>query len=238
MQFFYQDDFVTLINGDSFQVLQNLKIKFNSIVTDPPYAINFQNNHWDSAQFDLIKYKTLFHNILQSDGNLIMFQGWSNVSNVIQNYNNFKLKNWVIWDRIKGRGAKTNFVSTRQDILWFVKDQKKYTFNPMLSNIKKKTGGSIGKRNGCQYRKLSNVWYDISPIVPWSKQRVDHPTQKPIQLLQRIISVFTNQNQIVLDPFAGSGTTAIACKRLNRKCVLIEKEEKYCNIIVDRLKEV
>lgn len=166
-----------------------------------------------------------------------MFQGWSNVAKTIYSYNNFYLNNWIVWDRIKGRGAKKNFVSTRQDILWFVKNPKNYIYNPQISNIKKKTGGSIGKKNGCEYRKLSNVWSDISPIVPWSPQRVKHPTQKPVELMKRIILLFSNENNIILDPFAGSGTTGIACMNTNRKCILIEKNQDYCNIIKQRINQ-
>lgn len=235
MGLFYQDEFVKLYHADSYFLISQLNLVFDAIVTDPPYAINYQNHQWDDKSFTLQGYCDLFYDLLKDSGNLILFQGWSNVVNTIQNFEKFKLKNWIIWDRIKGRGARTNFVSTRQDILWFVKKLNAYTFNPQPSKIKKKTGGSIGKKNGCQFRKLSNVWSDISPIVPWSNQRVEHPTQKPLQLMQRIVRVFTNQGDIVLDPFGGSGTTAIACKSLKRKCVIVQKQLQYCQIIKDRL---
>ena len=77
------------------------------------------------------------------DGNAIIFQGWSNVNRTIDCFINegYNFNNWIIWDRIKGRGAKKNFVSTREDILWF-SNGKNYVFNPVISNIKKKTGGA------------------------------------------------------------------------------------------------
>lgn len=232
---YYQNDLILLYHGDSKIILKQINKKFDAIITDPPYAINFQKNDWDKKDFNIGQYSQLFYDQLSTTGNLILFQGWSNVNKTIFDFNNFILKNWIIWDRIKGRGAKTNFVSTRQDILWFIKDQKQYTFNPQTSNIKKKTGGSIGTKNGCEYRKLSNVWTDISPIVPWSKQRENHPTQKPLQLIERLVRIFSKQGDVILDPFGGSGTTAIACMNLNRKCIIIEKEEKYCEIIKNRL---
>lgn len=233
---YYENDLVKLYKGDSMQVLKQLDYCFDAIITDPPYAINFQRNHWDKTSFDICCYSNCFYQKLKHNGNLIMFQGWSNACNTIDKFSKiFFLKNWIIYDRIKGRGAKINFVSTRQDILWFTKNEKTYTFNQQPSNIKKKTGGSIGTKNGCQYRKLSNVWSDISPIVPWSQERVAHPTQKPLQLMQRLVRIFSNQNDIILDPFAGSGSTAIACLNQNRKCILIQKEEKYCEIIKNRI---
>lgn len=234
---YYKNDLITLYKGDSIQILKYLDLNFNSIITDPPYAIDFQKNQWDKKTFDIGEYADVFYDKLSVNGNLILFQGWSNVSDTISKFNSFNLKNWIIWDRIKGRGAKTNFVSTRQDILWFTKDKKNYIFNAQPSNIKKKTGGSIGTKNGCEYRKLSNVWSDISPIVPWSSQRYEHPTQKPLQLIQRLVRIFSNKNDLILDPFGGSGTTAVACMNLNRKCILIEKQQKYCEIIKNRLQK-
>lgn len=70
-----------------------------------------------------------------------------------------------------------------------------------------------------------------------SEKRGFHPTQKPVALFEYLIKTYTNENDTVLDPFAGSGTTGVACKNLNRNYILIEKEEKYYNIIKDRLDE-
>lgn len=240
MKKYYQNDKISLYNGDSKQILSQLNLKVNAVVTDPPYAINFENNKWDKSNFDIYPYINLINDIVEQNGNILMFQGWSNVTQTINKFKqtNLFLKNWIVYDRIKGRGAITNFVSTRQDLLWYVKDEKNYTFNNEPSKIKKKTGGSIGNKNGCQFRKLTNVWTDISPIVPWSSQRVDHPTQKPLQLMQRIIRIFTNENDVVLDMFAGSGTTGVACYNLNRKCILIEKQQQYCQIIKNRFQKL
>lgn len=71
---------------------------------------------------------------------------------------------------------------------------------------------------------------------PYGKERV-HPTQKPVALIEYLIKTYTNENEIVLDFAAGSGTTGVACINTNRKCVLIEKEEKYCLLTKQRLIE-
>lgn len=226
-----------VILGDCFEHL--CKLENNSvdlISVDPPYEILFENLEWDKKGID---WKTLtdeFFRILKPTGNLIVFQGWSNVcenKSIIEE--KFTLRNWIIWDRIKGRGATTNVVSTREDILWFTKSQK-YTYNKIFSNIKKKTGG-LGKKNGQECRSLSNVWTDISPIVPWSKERVKHPTQKPVQLMERIITIYSNENDLVLDCFAGSGSTGVAAKNINRNFIMIEKDENYYKIILERLNQ-
>jgi site-specific DNA-methyltransferase (adenine-specific) len=226
-----------IILGDCFDNLS--KIEDNTIdliAIDPPYEISYENLDWDKKVLNWNILRDEFFRILKPTGNLIIFQGWSNVSETKKILEEkFILKNWIVWDRIKGRGANTNMVSTREDILWLVKG-KDYTYNKIYSTIKKKTGG-LGAKNGQECRALSNVWTDISPIVPWSKERVKHPTQKPLQLMERIITIFSNENDLVLDCFAGSGSTGVASKNLNRNFIIIEKDENYHSIIIDRLKE-
>ena len=227
-----------IIKGDC--LIEIAKIPDNSvdlIILDPPY--NLSMDKWDKFTSEgYIRLLELVSNqckrILKDTGSLWCFSGWSSVEVVRQQFGrNFKLRNWVIWDRIKGRGAKYNLVSTREDILWFTKSDK-YIFNKQSSSIKKATKG-MGLKNGDDCRKLSNVWTDISPIVPWSVERVKHPTQKPVKLIERIIRVSSNEGDTILDPFAGSGTTGVACKNLNRNYILIEKEQEYIDIINKRL---
>lgn len=222
------NDRIVLIHGNCFSVDVQ---KVDTIIADIPYVIGYAD--WDLFDFDAFfsKYKHKF-----SD-NFLVFAGWSHAGKVkdIAEKNKLLCRNRIIWDRIKGRGAKYNLVSTAEDILWFA-HQEKSTFNRIDSTIKKKTKG-MGITNGSEYRRLSNVWTDISPIVPWSKEKVNHPTQKPITLIERIIQVFTNDNDLVLDPVMGSGTSAVACIKTNRRFIGIETNEQYFKIAVDRCKQ-
>lgn len=225
---------IELYNDDCFEVMSSLinkNIKVDSIIVDPPYNIKY--TEWDN-DFDIEKSIFYCDKIIKENGNIIFFQGWSNVcetKKILDKY--FKIQNWIIWDRIKGRGAKKQLVSTREDILWYCKGENP-TFNKTYSNIPKKTKG-MGEKNGQSNRALSNIWYDISPIVPWSKERNGHPTQKPIQLMERIITIFTNKNDVVLDFCMGSGTTGVACENLNRNFIGIEKEKKWYDIAQNRI---
>ena len=228
---------VSVLLGDANELIK--EIDSNSvdlIATDPPYEINFENNDWDEPNSLNWRYlASEFKRVLKPDGSLIVFQGWSQVCNtkaVLDNY--FTIKNWIIYDRVKGRGAKTNLVSTREDILWYVVDDSNYTYNKVRSNIKKKTGG-MGIKNGNEYRALSNVWTDISPIVPWSAERVSHPTQKPLELMTRIIEIYSNEGDMVLDPFCGSGTSAVASKILHRQFLGFERDKTYYEISKNRV---
>jgi DNA modification methylase len=225
-----------IIFGDCFELLPSItSASIDLICIDPPYEINYGGLIWDTPGIEWYKLGKEFARLLKPTGNLVMFQGYSHVNDTIQimENNGFQLMNWIIWDRIKGRGARRNFMSTREDILWFVKSDE-YTFNKIYSNIPKKTGG-MGTKNGQPNRSLSNIWTDISPLVPWSKERVKHPTQKPLQLMDRIIKIFSNEGDLVLDCFAGSGSTLVSAKQLNRQFIGIEKDEDYFSLFHHRL---
>lgn len=227
-----------LYNGDCKIILKDLVDKgivVDAIIADIPY--NIKQADWDEG-FNLEDVLPLLDKILKENGNIIIFNGWSYVIDtklLLDKY--FTIRNWIIYDRIKGRGAKTNVVSTREDILWYSKGKdKNYTFNRVMSNIPKKTGG-LGKKNGEENRALSNVWSDISPIVPWSKERVQHPTQKPVQLMERCVKLWTNEGDTVLDFTMGSGSTGVACKNLNRNFIGIEIDKDYFEIAKQRISE-
>ena len=240
LSLFRLNDHGAIYHNDCMEVLQSVNdASIDLIATDPPYEIGYNGNAWDKE--NTLQWHVLskhFHRILKPSGALVLFQGWSNVAETKAVLDKaFFLKNWIIYDRIKGRGAVTNVVSTREDILWYVKDENNYTYNKVSSNILKKTGGSIGTRNGNPYRALSNVWTDISPIVPWSKEKVAHPTQKPLPLMRRIVDLFSNEGDAVLDCFMGSGTTCKASQLLNRKYIGIEKHQAYFETAKTRLNQ-
>lgn len=224
--------------GDCIKIMKDMKsnnITVDCVIVDPPYNIKYAE--WDQ-NFDIIESIEIASKIIKPGGNIIIFQGWSEVYKIIkyiyEDSKDLSLKNWIIWDRIKGRGTKKQLVSTREDILWVTKNGGEYVFNKIESNIPKKTKG-MGEKNGKINRSLTNVWYDISPIVPWSKERNGHPTQKPIKLMERIVKLWSNENDIVLDFCMGSGTTGEACKNLCRKFIGIEKDEKWFIYAKERL---
>lgn len=227
---------IELYNGDCNIIMENMyrnNIKLDCIIVDPPYNIGYDS--WDN-NFDIEKSVLLSKKLLKENGNFIIFQGWSNVCDtkyMLDKY--FNIQNWIVWDRIKGRGTKKQLISTREDILWYCNGENP-TFNKIYSNIPKKTKG-MGCKNGQPNRALTNVWYDISPIVPWSKERNGHPTQKPLALMERIVNIFSNENDTVLDFCMGSGTTGEACIKNNRNFYGIEKDYKWYNISKERLEK-
>ena len=82
---------------------------------------------------------------------------------------------------------------------------------------------------------MSDVWTDIPALPHNSKEKVNHPTQKPIKLMKRLVSLFTNENDTILDFCMGSGSTGIACNNFNRNFIGIEKDSNYFNLANERL---
>ena len=138
-----------------FVVLLNIirSLKYKPKQTDK--LLNYEiidvaeKSKYFSCEFNLEEVLPMLDSLLKVGGNIIIFNGWSNVVETKTSLDKyFTIRNWIIYDRIKGRGAKTNVVSTREDILWYSKGEKEpYTFNRVMSNIPKKTGG-LGKKNG------------------------------------------------------------------------------------------
>jgi site-specific DNA-methyltransferase (adenine-specific) len=157
----------------------------------------------------------------------------------------FKLRNRITWEREKGRGAKANWKNASEDLWYFtVSDDFKFNLGavkqrrrviaPYRENGRPKDWDETESGN---YRDThpSNLWTDIT--VPfWSMpENTDHPTQKPEKLLAKIILASTNPGDLVLDPFAGSGTTAVVAKKLSRNFIAIESDEQYCLLAAKRL---
>ena len=230
---------VELYNQNCFELLPKLESNsIDAIICDPPYNISFESNDWDK-DFNIFQAIDECVRILKPNGNLILFQGWSNVCTtkcyLDQECPGLICQDWIIWDRIKGRGASKHLISTREDILWYSKGSD-YIFNKLPSKIKKITDG-LGLKNGCEFRMLSNVWTDISPIVPWSSEHNQHPTQKPIELLERCILLWTKEKDTVLDFTMGSGTTGVAAIKCNRNFIGVEINTEYYRTAEQRINE-
>jgi len=86
-------------------------------------------------------------------------------------------------------------------------------------------------------RYPTSIIDNINGVINNSKEKIEHPTQKPVKLFEYLIKTYTNEGDLVLDNCAGSGTTGVACQNLNRDFILIELENKYCEIARERLRQ-
>jgi adenine-specific DNA-methyltransferase len=157
----------------------------------------------------------------------------------------FYLNQEIIWNYGAGVAAK-NYLSPRNEkILWYIKNNENYTFNlddirdPDVKYPNQKKNGKL--RCNTLGKNPSDVW-QIAKVTSGanrsSEERTDHPAQFPVDLITRMVLGFTNQNDLVLDPFMGSGTTAEVCMKNNRKSIGFEIREDYCQTIKNRLENV
>ena len=156
------------------------------------------------------------------------------------------VRNRITWEREKGRGAKTNWKNNTEDI-WFCTLGNNYTFNVDAVKIKRRVVAPYRHKDGRpkdweesidgSYRLThpSNLWSDIT-IPFWSMpENTDHPTQKSEKLIAKLILASSHPGDFVLDPFLGSGTTAVVARKLGRRYCGIELNREYCCWSLKRL---
>jgi len=157
--------------------------------------------------------------------------------------NKVSVLNRIVWHYdSSGVQAKKYYGSMYEPILFFSKNQKEYTFNSKDIEVEAKTGA---KRKLIDYRKTppqpyntkkvpGNVWY--YPRVRYRMQEYEnHPTQKPVNLLERVIKASSKPGDVVMDPFSGTFTTSFVADKLDRRSIGIEAEEEYIKIGLRRL---
>lgn len=236
---------MTLLKGDCLTHMQQMDPEsVDHIIVDLPY---FQvvkdefDNQWKSETEYLdwvLTVLTEADRLLKPDGNVLLFcsrQCMHNIASFRQLP--WKLQRTIIWARKRGfnntRGRA--LASGYEPILHFTKEPGKGTFN----NIKIKVDSDRPEYKTGTLKDgicLSDVWTDIPALPHNSKEKVAHPTQKPLKLMERIVSLYTNEGDVVLDFCMGSGSTGAACANLNRKFIGIEKDENYWQIAYERIK--
>jgi site-specific DNA-methyltransferase (adenine-specific) len=244
-----------IICGDAFEWLKKLPEKtFDLLFADPPYNLtkNFGENSF--RQTSLSEYETWLDSwlkqtvrLLKPTASIYICGDWRS-SSAIQRVGTeyFRLQNRITWEREKGRGANKNWKNSSEDI-WFFTIGDDYFFDAEAVKIKRRVIAPYTDENGApkdweksvsgnfRLTAPSNLWTDLT--VPfWSMpENTPHPTQKPEKLLAKIILASTRKNDLILDPFLGSGTTAVVAKKLNRRYVGIERDENYCLLSEKRL---
>lgn len=145
------------------------------------------------------------------------------------------LKNLIIWNFDWGGSTNKRFAPRYEFVFWFVKNKNKYTFN--LDDVKIPALNYRPDRYKSQMKNPTDVWR-ISMVSGNFEERTAHPSQYPEELVERIILAGTNKGDVVLDPFMGSGTSAVAAKKLGRRYLGYETVREYCDIANERLSRV
>ncbi|MEI3802301.1 MULTISPECIES: adenine-specific DNA-methyltransferase [unclassified Chitinophaga] len=243
----------TIIHGDALQALQTLvpDHSVDLIFADPPYNIgkNF-NGHiekWDTEEEYLnwcYQWLDLCIRKLKPAGSFYVMTATQFMPYFdIYLRQKINILSRIVWSYdSSGVQARKYFGSMYEPILFCVNDKNNYTFNAADILIEAKTGA---KRKLIDYRKSTPAAYNTQKVPGnvWDFARVryrmdeyeNHPTQKPIALLERIIKASSNPGDIILDPFSGTFTTCAVAKELGRNCIGIEMQEEYIKIGLRRL---
>jgi len=238
-----------VIQGDCLEVMKNIPDNSVDITfADPPFNLKKRyNGYKDNKKFNVYlswckQWIYEMVRITKPTGSIFVH----NIPKWLTYYSNFLneiayFKHWIAWNAPSAPMGKS-LQPSHYGILYYVKDMKKRKFYEIRYPHKRcRKCGYLLKDYGGKKASLhpfgplvSDVWTDIHRIKH-NKYRDEHPCQLPIHLLERIILMSTDENDIVLDPFVGTGTTVIAAKRLGRKFIGIDIDETYVNITKNKL---
>jgi len=248
----YDKNGIKLFQGDCFEVIKKIKTKsIDMIFADPPYflsnngitcvngkMVSVNKGDWDKGgneykdkyEFNK-KWIKLCKRVLKDDGTMWISGTYHNIyviGAILQKFG-FKIINNITW-------RKTNpppnlscraFTHSTETILWAKKDLKnsKHLFN---YSIMKEMNNN---------KQMKDVW-ETSTTKKSEKKYGKHPTQKPLEIMRKIILSSTNEDDLILDPFNGSGTTGVICQELNRKYFGIELEQDYIELSIKRFEHI
>lgn len=239
-----------IILGDCLEKMKYIPDNsIDMILTDLPYGVTARNK-WDS----IIDFKELWKqwNRIKKETTPIILTAIQPFTSftVMSNPYNFKC-DWV-WIKERGTGflnAKKQPLRKKEDVLVFY--DKQCCYNPQMIDLEKPYTHIESKTNPSNYGLYKSMFKEkrdyktythsyptnILEIPREHNTKTIHPTQKPVKLFEYLIKTYTNENDLVLDCCAGSGTTAIACINTNRRYICIEKDEKYFEMIKERIEK-
>lgn len=240
-----------IICGDALATLSSWPEGIvDACITDPPYNMSKKRgltwafsshvtmqSEWD--RFGTDDYAKFTREWLQEvcrvtkkNGNIFVFGSYHNIYLIgaIAQQLNLRIINSIIWAKPNAQPNITcrMFTESTEQIIWLCnnteKHAKNWTFNYAVA--KELNAG----------KQMRNFWQ--IPTAPIGERKFGkHPSQKPLLLMERIVSSATEQKDLVLDAFCGTGSTLVACKRLGRDFIGIEKDKKYCDISTARVRE-
>ncbi len=243
-----------VVHGDSTSggtVLQCLQLTgaIPLIIADPPYG-NIVDEKWDMTDVSQEEFANWMCDWTSRWARLALASGgafyvWGGIGKPgfrpflkyltnVETKNSFELANLITWSKKRGYGVQNNYLFTREECAYFVNGSAKSPrkFNvPLLSTKRGYAGYNAKYPAKSEFYRRTNVWSDVTEMMRGKL----HPTQKTQRLHEIMIEIHTDPGEWVVDPFGGAGTTAFAARKLGRKFIVIEKDEKMVDDIVNRL---
>lgn len=238
-----------IICGDCIEKLKEIPTEsIDLIVTDPPFNIGKKYNSFvdRKSKKDYLNWCVDWLNecirVLKNGGALYLFNYPENNAYLMPFLDErLTFKRWMTWHYPTNTGmSPTNFTRTQHSILFYIKGDKSKVFNKddIAEPYKNLTDKRIKERikNGSKGKTPYDV-FQFNLVKNVSKDKTEHPCQIPVALLEIFIKASSNKDDLVLDPFGGSFSTAHACKKLDRNSVSIEIDPHYCEIGKNRLQK-
>ncbi len=228
---------------------------------DPPFNIGYEYDVYDDRQNrdDYLEWTcqwlSAVNRVLKPNGSFYVAIGddYAAEMKIRLDQLGLTMRNWIIWHYTFGVNCKLKFNRSHVHIFYYVKHPKEFTFNGDEIRVPSARQTTYADRRANSKGKLpddtwvlrpqedercfleeSDTWY-VARVCGTFKERTRHPCQMPEALLERIIRVSSNENDLVLDPFGGSGTTLAVAKKLGRRYLGIELSEEYAEQICHRL---
>ena len=219
------------------------------VATDPPYG-NIIDEEWDKwgkgqGAFVawMVDWTKTYSDLLVQGGSMYVWGGYGipgfrpffEYASKVESLTDLQMSNFVTWSKKRAYGLSYNYLSTREELLFMVKGnpKKPAVFNvPYLETKRGYAGYNAKYPAKSEFYRRTNVWTDVTEIFSGKV----HPTQKPLRVIEIPIEASTNPGQWVVDPFAGSMTTAFAARKLDRRWICVEQDATTFDEAVEALR--
>lgn len=227
-----------LFNDDCLEILPGFADTADMIFADPPFNIGYKYDGYKDSRSNYVDWCQTWikmcHNCLKTGGAFWLAIGdeYAAELTIAAKSVGFNLRNWIIWHYRFGTYCQKKFGRCHTHLLYFIKGTKANVFNPpRIESVRQQ----IGDKRASGAKIPSDVW-EFPRVCGTFKERTGfHPCQMPESILERIILTSSLEDDIVLDPFSGSGTTLVVAQRLGRRWIGIEQSTEYCKGIRSRL---
>jgi site-specific DNA-methyltransferase (adenine-specific) len=217
---------IEVVRGDCFELAEKFVGQVDLIVCDPPYG-EILDEDWDHECY--ARLGALVSRLLKPGATAYVWGGIGTQASrpflkwlsELEADRSLRLHNVITWSKKRAYGVQTNYLFTREECAMIVKGDKPKTFNiPLLDELRGYAGYNAKYPAKSEYKRRTNVWTDITELL---RGKI-HPAEKPSKLAEIMIRTSSNPGDLVVDLFAGSGSTGVAARTVGqRRCVLFEK---------------
>ena len=238
-----------IIQGNNLEVIKDWDSgQFDLIYIDPPFntgkvqkrtkSFSYSDSYDNYEEFIGPRLEEC-HRLLNDTGSFFLHIDYREVHYckvLLDNiFGRGLFMNEIIWAYDYGARAKRRWSAKHENILWYVKNPRAYTFNyEVMDRIPYMAPGLVGKEKVARGKTPTDVWWHTI-VSPMGKEKTGYPTQKPAGVLHRIVTVHSNKNDAILDMFAGSGTTGWVAGVNDRRFVMIDENPDAIDIMSSRL---